>query len=255
MIKKMYDKFIKKMGDFLVEFRDLETGLPKESYDLWEEKLGVHTFTCCSSYAGLIAMENFARIFENEEVAKTYGEIALEMKKATLKYMFDEELGIFVKGIYYDEDEKMIMDKTVDASTFYGLFEFKLLDINDERLLRTVDESLERLWRDDGCSGLARYENDMYHRVVGRRENPWIISTMWLAKYYIARAKRIEDLKLAHDLLDWVVEKALPSGVLSEQLDPVTSKPLSVAPLTWSHAGFVVAVIKYLKKFEELKKD
>ncbi len=255
MIKKMYDKFIKKMGDFLVEFRDLETGLPKESYDLWEEKLGVHTFTCCSSYAGLIAMENFARIFENEEVAKNYGEIALEMKKATLKYMFDEELGIFVKGIYYDENEKMIMDKTVDASTFYGLFEFRLLDINDKRLLRTVDESLERLWRDDGCSGLARYENDMYHRVVGRRENPWIVSTMWLAKYYIARAKRIEDLELARDLFDWVVEKALPSGVLSEQLDPVTSKPLSVAPLTWSHAGFVVAVIKYLKKFEELKKD
>ena len=255
MIEKMYDKFIKKMGDFLVEFRDLETGLPKESYDLWEEKLGVHTFSCCSVYAGLIAMKNFAEVFEGKENAKKYNEVALKMKEATLKYMFDEELGIFVKGIYYNEAGKMIMDKTIDASTFYGLFEFRLLDIDDERLLHTVNESLERLWRDDGCSGLARYENDMYHRVVGRRENPWIVSSMWLAKYYIARAKKVEDLELARDLFDWVVEKALPSGVLSEQLDPVTSKPLSVAPLTWSHAGFVVAVIKYLKKFEELKKD
>jgi oligosaccharide amylase len=252
MIKKMYRGFIKKMGDFLVDFRDAKTGLPKESYDLWEEKLGVHTFTCATTYAGLVAMSKFAEVFGKKKDSKEYLRIAEKMKAATLKYTFDEERGIFVKGIYFDKDNKLHMDKTIDSSTFYGLFGFGLLDIDDPRLLRTIDETLEVLWRDDGCSGLARYEDDMYHRVRGRGENPWIISTMWLAEYYIARAKKVEDLELAKDLFDWVVEKALPSGVLSEQLDPVTSKPLSVAPLTWSHASYVVSVIKYLKKLKKL---
>ena len=252
MIEKMYKRFIKSMGDFLVAFRDLENGLPKESYDLWEEKLGVHTFTCCATYAGLIAAGKFAEVFGEEKDVKEYFDVAEKIRELTLKYMYDEEKGIFVKGVYYDEKDMLCLDKTIDASTFYGLFEFKLLDVNDERLMRTTEATLERLWSDDGCSGLARYENDMYHRVKGRRENPWIISTMWLAKYYIAKAKRLEDLEVVKDLFDWVVEKALKSGVLSEQLDPNTSKPLSVAPLTWSHASYVVAVIKYLNKFKEL---
>ncbi len=118
-------------------------------------------------------------------------------------------------------------------------------------MIRTVDHTLERLWFDDGCSGLARYENDMYHRVAGERENSWIISTMWLAKYYTARAQNLEELGVVRDLFDWVVEGALDSGVLPEQLSPVDGGPLSVAPLTWSHAGFVVAVIKYLRKVGE----
>ncbi len=252
MIKKMYGKFIKKMGDFLVSFRDLETGLPKESYDLWEEKLGVHTFTCSSTYAGLIAMGKFAEVFGTKKDAKEYFDVAENVKEMTLQYMFDKEKGIFVKGIYYDDDRTLHMDHTIDASTFYGLFEFRLLDIDDERLLRTVDATLDRLWFDDECSGLARYENDLYHRIPGERENSWIISTMWLARYYTAKAKSLADLELARDLFDWVVEKALKSGVLSEQLDPRNSRPVSVAPLTWSHASFVVAVIKYLRKFREL---
>jgi GH15 family glucan-1,4-alpha-glucosidase len=30
--------------------------------------------------------------------------------------------------------------------------------------------------------------------------------------------------------------------------------PISVAPLTWSHATFVLTVVKYLNKVEELNK-
>jgi len=34
----------------------------------------------------------------------------------------------------------------------------------------------------------------------------------------------------------------MPSGVLPEQVDPYSGKALSVCPLTWSHASFVLAV-------------
>jgi GH15 family glucan-1,4-alpha-glucosidase len=39
----------------------------------------------------------------------------------------------------------------------------------------------------------------------------------------------------------------LPSGVLAKQVHPFTEDPLSVSPLTWSHAAFVSAVQAYLK--------
>jgi glucoamylase len=46
----------------------------------------------------------------------------------------------------------------------------------------------------------------------------------------------------------------LPSGVLAEQVNPFTGEPVSVSPLTWSHAAFVITVQKYLKKLEEMEK-
>ena len=38
----------------------------------------------------------------------------------------------------------------------------------------------------------------------------------------------------------------LLSGVIPEQLHPHTGEPLSVSPLTWSHAAFVASVERYL---------
>ena len=46
--------------------------------------------------------------------------------------------------------------------------------------------------------------------------------------------------------LEWTAAHALPSGVLAEQIHPVTGEPLSVAPLTWSHATVIGAVMRCL---------
>jgi hypothetical protein len=42
--------------------------------------------------------------------------------------------------------------------------------------------------------------------------------------------------------------------VLAEQYHPYTGAPISVSPLTWSHATFVIAVTEWLKKHESLKR-
>ena len=54
----------------MVKFRDEETGLPLNSYDLWEERYGVHTFTVSAVIAGLRAAGNFACAFGEQEYAK-----------------------------------------------------------------------------------------------------------------------------------------------------------------------------------------
>jgi ferredoxin len=40
---------------------------------------------------------------------------------------------------------------------------------------------------------------------------------------------------------------------LAEQVNPYTNEPISVSPLTWSHATVVSTAIKYLEKLEHLQ--
>jgi len=65
-------------------------------------------------------------------------------------------------------------------------------------------------------------------------------------------AKNINELNNALSVLEWVVDRALPSGVLAEQINPYTNEPLSVSPLTWSHSAFVTALPRYMKRREEI---
>jgi GH15 family glucan-1,4-alpha-glucosidase len=99
--------------------------------------------------------------------------------------------------------------------------------------------------------GLARYENDYYHQVEKTDTkrvpgNPWFICTLWMARYHVMRARSTEELSKARQLLEWAADRAFTSGVMAEQLDPYTGEPLSVSPLTWSHAAYVRAVREYM---------
>ena len=116
----------------------------------------------------------------------------------------------------------------------------------------------ERLWCKTPVGGLARYENDYYHAVSDDKQNvpgnPWFICTMWLALHTIARAKTAADLDEAVKILEWVDSRKLPSGVLAEQVNPYTNAPMSVSPLTWSHATVVDVVQSYLEKVEAVER-
>jgi ferredoxin len=115
----------------------------------------------------------------------------------------------------------------------------------------------QKLWVKTAVGGVARYENDYYHRIsddIARVPgNPWFICTLWLADYFIARAHTSDELKQALPIFEWAANHALESGVLAEQVNPFTNEALSVSPLTWSHATVVSTAIKYLEKLEALQ--
>jgi GH15 family glucan-1,4-alpha-glucosidase len=115
----------------------------------------------------------------------------------------------------------------------------------------------EKLWVQTDIGGVARYENDGYHRIYeeGQRVpgNPWILCTLWLAEHVIARATSVEELQPALDLVRWARARATPAMILPEQVDPHSGEPLSVAPLTWSHAQVVSIVNEYLKALHRLR--
>jgi hypothetical protein len=39
---------------------------------------------------------------------------------------------------------------------------------------------------------------------------------------------------------------------MAEQVDPYSGRPVSVSPLTWSHAAYVTTVLEYLDRLSDL---
>jgi glucoamylase len=134
------------------------------------------------------------------------------------------------------------LDFTVDSALF-SIWRFGLLQPDDPMMVSTANKIFNKLWVPK-IGGLARYENDYYQRIKDDKSipgNPWIITTLWGADYYSSLG-RMDESK---NLIDWVVDHAQPSGVFSEQINPYDGKPISVSPLVWSHAEFVITVLNH----------
>lgn len=252
-IERIYNSLIRPAARFMVRYRDESTGLPLPSYDLWEEKWGIHTYTAAAVYGALIAAARFAELLGKDRQAKEYRRPAQKMKSAIIERLFDQENGVFCKRIVTDGDTLGDIDNTVDISSVYGMFAFGLLEPTDPKIVSSMEMVEDRLVLPTDIGGVARYEDDGYYRVsTDVPGNPWFVTTMWLAQYYALRAESESDLESVKGKLDWAVRYALPSGVLSEQLDPYTGTQISAAPLTWSHSEFIRTVLAYLHKLEEL---
>lgn len=239
-------------GDFMTRYRDEKMRLPSPSYDLWEERRGVLSYTTATVYAGLDAAANFAQLFGEEALEAKYRQAAQEIKEGALHYLWDEERGHFLRMITVDKDGTIHKDATLDSS-LCGLFQFGMFAPDDREMEQTMQKLEETLWVKTPVGGMARYENDSYQQVtqdLGQAQgNPWFICTLWLAQYRIAHAHNLDELRQALPLLEWVRARVLPSGVMAEQVNPFTDEPLSVSPLTWSHAEFVLTTRWYVGKY------
>jgi GH15 family glucan-1,4-alpha-glucosidase len=206
---QMVDDRVKGWRDLLVGSLQAN-GLPRPSWDLWEERFGVHFWTCATvlqAYvdAGLAGKADAMRATMEGEFARVEGRIP-----------------------------RRLGDSVADASVLAGcLWCESLRPAFLEPAIQMVEEFLLMA---TNCGGVARYEGDYYCRVrEGYPGNPWVICTMWLARGYWFVGRHGE----AEELLQWVEGLASLSGMLSEQYHPDTREPLSVCPLTWSHAEYL----------------
>ena len=256
-IKQHYRGMVIRAAEWMSEYIDAESGLPKPSWDLWEERYGVHSWTVASVWAGLQAAANFAESFGENNYALRYRKTAERMRKEAVSMLWHEPSGSFVRTIE-GNGKDVKMDTTMDASLI-GLWYFGMLQPDDPKIISTMEAMRERLWVKTDVGGLARYENDYYHQVSQDIKrvpgNPWFISTLWLAQWYIAKATVPEDLKEPYRLIEWTANRTLDSGVMAEQVHPFSNEPLSVSPLTWSHATYVAAIHQYNNKARELTEE
>jgi GH15 family glucan-1,4-alpha-glucosidase len=216
---------IKKAANFLESFTD-ERGLPLPSFDLWEEKKAVHTYSAAAVVHGLERAERIS-----EQLGKARGrwrKAGERMRRALVDVLWDDTRGCFLKSV----DP---IDRTLDASTLLAI-KFGILDPREKQAERLVGAIEKRLWVPK-VGGIARYENDQYYG----HENPWIICTLWLAEAHLLQG----HVDRTRELIEWTAAKASPTHLLPEQLDARTGQDTSVTPLAWSHSTFLDVVNKY----------
>ncbi len=256
-IRPLYTPLITRSADFLVTHRDAETLLPIASYDLWEERYGVHTFTVAAVIAGLQAAANFAKTFRDHTLATAYEAAAVEIKNALTKYLYHPKLKRYARS-GYRKNAGYELDEVLDVS-LAGLVSLGVLDAHDLKVAQTMEAIREQLWVKTPVGGFARYQNDSYQATSGNSKdfpgNPWVIATLWVAEYLIARAQTVDQLHEAIPYLEWCAKNSLTSGILAEQIHPMNARPLSVSPLTWSHSAFVSTVLQYVQIFNSFQKS
>lgn len=250
-IESLYNPFIEPAADFMVSYLEPRLGLPDNSFDLWEEKYGISTYTASSVFGALTAASHFAQLLGKDEASRTYAAVAQRIQSAILEHLYDSELGMFIKHIrtHYNRDDEY--DRTVDSSSFFGPIYFGVIEPTDERITRAAEVLEARLRVQANSDGYIRYERDSYYTMQDAGSpNPWVVTTMWVAQYYVMIAETRADLQRAYELLEWTASHATPSGVLAEQMHPHTREHLSTAPLVWSHAEYVLTVQAYLAKYQ-----
>jgi GH15 family glucan-1,4-alpha-glucosidase len=249
-VAKHFRPTIVKAAEFLARHVDPETHLPLPSYDLWEERWGVHTWTVASVIGGLRAAARFASAFGEVDLTARFGRVAEEMRAALLKHLWSEPHGRFARSLIVGPAGTQL-DTTVDAS-LCGLVLLAAFDPRDPKVEATLKAVRDRLVLKTAVGGVARYDGDMWHRTVPDRErvpgNPWFVCTLWMMRCEIARAETIEELDRSFQWMQWAAKWCLPSGILAEQLHPDTGEPVGVSPLSWSHAEVVAALVEYFEK-------
>ena len=242
-VEGMYSSLIRPIANFLSEFIDDETGLPHASYDLWEEKFLTSTYTASITYRALVVAASLADSFGHAQDSNRWKVVANKILENSHVF-YDLELGSYTKG-YLLQNGKKKFDTTLDVSSFYGVVTFGFFMQHDTQKIFATAKKIEETLLDIAPSGgLARYEDDNYFLIDPQyRGNPWIVTTLWMAQYYV----RIKQIDKAKQYIDWALSKTLASGVMSEQINPKTSEPTSVAPLVWSHAELLNTVLNVSK--------
>ncbi|MCL1876526.1 glycoside hydrolase family 15 protein [Candidatus Saccharibacteria bacterium] len=227
----LYDTLARPMANFLAEFIDPETKLPKASYELWEVRFETTTYTTGATFGALNAAADLAQLFRESDSEKKWRRVAAGIRENANK-LWNHDRDYFRRGFRRFADGRIDYDDTIDLASFYGAWAFDLFD--SAKISRAFNTYMARFGVNIHKVAAPRFEHDDYNGY----ENPWFITSFWLAQYQILRGLE-GDRDFAKIVLDWANWQMRQTNILPEQIDPNTGKMLSAAPLAWSHAEFI----------------
>ncbi len=244
LVKDFYTSMIKPMANFMADYIEPKTGLPKPSYDLWEEVFETTTYTTSLTYGALVAASELATIAGDKDSAVKWQAAAHDIHTAAHTHLYNRDRGTFYKGVRIENGE-VSYDETLDASSLYGAFMYGLFAIDSPEITSALDVYRTTFNITVDTPGSPRYENDPYRRSEDSEiSNWWHIPTLWNAQYYVDQNQKDAALKI----LDWVQSHSSGTGMLSEQIDPKTGEAIAPLPLTWSHAEYISSLIDMIGK-------
>ena len=238
-VKSLWSNFIKPASDFMAGFIDKATGLPHASYDLWEEKFATHTYTVVATIAALRSAADMADTFGYTESAESWRHAASEIDSNLMK-LYKTDGGYYRKSLFLLDNGNLEYDDTLDVSSAYSFILFNDPRSENQEVASTFSAIEGKLLNSSPSGGSPRYEHDNYFRDKQQYlGNPWLITTLWIGQYYIKNGHQDK----AKELLQWTLDRRLPSGMFPEQVDPDDGHQVGVTPLVWSHASFIETVL------------
>jgi GH15 family glucan-1,4-alpha-glucosidase len=138
---------------------------------------------------------------------------------------------------YFVRSYGKLTDQGIDASSLGLVYPFNLFQLDDPRIVATVEQVEKKLVTH---GGVHRYEGDEYdgwmwgslHRKKGA--GAWPILNFWMSICYAKLGNREKALQY----YEWPLKRAkefLPEQIFDNNLQ------VSVRPLCWSHAMFIIA--------------
>ena len=252
---------VKSGANFLITFIDSENNLPRATYDLWEERVGQHTYSAAAVCAGLKAAAEISGILGKDDPHQNQWEqAAVQIKKSMEENLWNKERNAFYRALNstvsgwgfegHGGKKEITMnakgykrwvsrrDIMIDISLLGVSVPFGVFDDRDERVVQTA-QAIEQHLVSPIVGGIRRYETDDY---MGG--NPWILTTLWIALYHLKQS----DYEKAKAYLRWVEKHKTELGLLPEQVHKDTGEPAWVIPLTWSHAMYVLVYLELAEK-------
>ena len=219
-----YWDMVEKAGNYLAN------SIFKPCFDLWEEKFAIFAYTTGAIYAGLKSAIEIGKEL-NKEINEEWFKGIKKLKNNVNKF-YSKEKKRFLKSINPTFEE-------IDTSILGLSYPFNLIDVNDERMIKTA-EAIEKAFNYK-VGGIGRYPEDSYFG-----GNPWIITTLWLALYY-KRLSEVLNIKEYNDkaerLYRWTLNYCI-EGQFPEQVHKDLGVPVSALPLGWSNAMFLIYTSK-----------
>src|SRR6202051_260049 len=123
---------------------DERNGLINPSWDLWEERWGVHAFTVGAVWGGLDAARSFAELFGDIASVVRYRDAADRLRKAADAVLYSPDLGRFARRIAVEEDGTLTVDMVSD-SAICGLWRFGMYAPDEPRIVQTMKAISEEL--------------------------------------------------------------------------------------------------------------
>lgn len=237
-LSDFYESMAKPMANFIAEYIDETTGLPRPSYDLWENQFNISTYTVGTVFAALLAAADLADAANDEGMAVHWRAAADDVHAAAHKHIYNTERKSFYKSVMIHGGE-ITKDPTLDVSSLFGVFMFGLYSADSPEFEAAI-ETYRRELMAGSPIGVPRFENDDYRYTPGAPTgNWWFIPTLWMAQYFIEK----NEMDKAKEILNWVEDHAPKTNMLSEQVNPLDGAQIAPSPLTWSQAEYVSTLL------------
>lgn len=157
---------------------------------------------------------------------------------------------VFEHG-FKDNTDELLQYPGADSvdSTNFLLVLLQFLDKHDPRTRAIIDQTRKQLGHDDVF--IYRYRGD---DGLEGKEGAFMLSSFWLISALAILEDTTEALRLFRKLETYMA----PSGLWSEEIDPVAGNYLGNHPQAFSHLGYIMSAYyldKYLKRVKTREKE